>query len=116
MLQRFELQIYHLTPNAFTRLGVFAMALKMTGCDLSVDTFAQYYEIQVHRKVIKDKWRKAEMLVEFGSYNFVRKKTRGTISIVPAYRNKWPHWTNFWFYHRVCTDKMVVEAMENNLP
>ena len=40
VLQRFNLQIHHLTPNAFTRLSVFAMVLKMAGCALSVNTFA----------------------------------------------------------------------------
>lgn len=77
-------------PNAFARLGVFAMALKMAGCTLSVDTFARYYETPMHKKVIKDKKTKSEMIVRYVSYNFVPKKTRGTVSIVLTYRNKWP--------------------------
>jgi hypothetical protein len=29
------------------------------------------------------------------------------VQIVPAYRNKWPRWTDFWFYHHVCSDEDV---------
>ncbi|CAD6205328.1 unnamed protein product [Miscanthus lutarioriparius] len=92
------------------------MALKMAGCTLSVDTFARYYETRMHKKVIKDKRTKSEMIAHYGSYNFVSKKTRGTVSIVPAYRNKWPRWMNYWFYHRVCSDEDVVKAVANDLP
>ena len=51
------------------------MALKMAGCTLSVDTFARYYETPMHKKVIKDKKTKSEMIVHYVSYNFVPKKT-----------------------------------------
>lgn len=66
------------------------MALKMDGCALSVDTFARYYKTHLHKKTVKDKQTKTEMVAHYGSYNFVPKKTRGTVTIVPAYRNKWP--------------------------
>jgi hypothetical protein len=48
VLQRFNLQIHHLTPNAFARVGVFTMVLKMSRCALSVNTFARYYETHMH--------------------------------------------------------------------
>lgn len=35
--------------------------------------------------------------------------------IVPAYRNKWPHWTDYWFYHRVCSNEDVIEALTIDL-
>jgi hypothetical protein len=35
VLQRFNLQIHQLTPNAFSRMSVFAMALKMLGALLA---------------------------------------------------------------------------------
>ena len=66
------------------------MALKMTGCALSVNLFARYYEMHFHRKTVRDKQTKMEMVAHYGSYNFVPKKTKGTVQIVPAYRNKWP--------------------------
>ena len=50
---------------------------------------------------------------DFGAFNFVPKKTRGTITIVPTYQNKWPRWTKYWFYHRVCPDGDVQEAKAN---
>ena len=55
------------------------------------------------------------MVAHYGSYNFVLKKTRGTMTIVPAYRNKWPRWTEYWFYYRVCSDEDVADALANNL-
>ena len=92
------------------------MALKMSGCALSVNTFARYYETHLRKKTVKDKRTKVEMVAHYGSYNFVPKKTKGTVQIVPAYRNKWPRWTDYWFYHRVCSDEDVAEAMINGLP
>ena len=90
VLQRFNLQIHHLTPNAFAQLGVFAMALKMSRCALSVNTFTRYYETHLHKNMVRDKQTKTEMVAHYGSYNFVLKKTKGTVQIVPAYQNKWP--------------------------
>ena len=116
VLQWFNLQIHHLTPNAFAWLGIFAMALMMSGYDLSVNTFARYYETHLHKKVVKDKRTKVEMVAHYGSYNFIPKKTKGTVQIVPAYQNKWPRWTDYWFYHRVCSDEDVTEALTNDLP
>lgn len=60
-----------------------------------MDTFAHYYETQLHKKTIKDKRTKFEVIAHYGSYNFILKKTRGTMIIVLAYRNKWPHWTEY---------------------
>ena len=56
------------------------------------------------------------MVAHYGSYNFVPKKTKGTVQIVPAYQNKWPRWTDYWFCHRVWSDEDVVEALTNGLP
>jgi hypothetical protein len=95
VLQRFNLQIHHLTPNAFAWLSVFAMALKMCGCTLSVNTFSRYYETHFHKKTVKDKQTKIKMVAHYGSYNFVPKKMKGTVQIVLAYWNKWPRWTNY---------------------
>jgi hypothetical protein len=87
VLQRFNLQIHQLTPNAFARLGVCAMAMKMSRSALSVNTFGRYYETHLHKKTVKDRQSKFEMVAHYGLYNFVLKKTRGTVSIVLAYRN-----------------------------
>ena len=92
------------------------MALKMSGCALSVNTFTRYYETHLHNKVVKDKQTKTEMVAHYGSYNFVPKKMRGTVTTMPSYRNKWPRWSSYWFYHRVCTGEDVTEALMNDLP
>jgi len=92
------------------------MALKMAGCALSVNTFLRYYETHLHKKMVKDKRTKVEMVAHCGSYNFVPRKAKGTMQIVPAYQNKWLRWTDYWFYHRVCSDEDVAEALTNDLP
>lgn len=87
VLARFKLQIHHLTPNAFARLVVFAMALKMTGCPLNVNTFVRHYDSYFRGKKTTDKRTEVTSHLEFGSYNFVPKNSRH--AIVPVYRNKW---------------------------
>jgi hypothetical protein len=84
VLQRSDLQIHHLTLNAFARMSVFAMALKMAGCALSVNLFVRYYEMHFHKKTVTDRRTKVEMVNHYGSYNFVPKKTKGIVSIVLA--------------------------------
>ena len=44
VLERFGVQLRQLTPNAIARLSVFTMAMKMTGSDPLVDTFARFYK------------------------------------------------------------------------
>ena len=88
----------------------------MSRCALSMNTFARYYETHLHMKTVKDKETKTEMVAHDGSCNFVPKKTKCTVQIVPAYRNKWPCWIDYWFYHRVCSDEDVAEATINDLP
>jgi hypothetical protein len=91
------------------------MALKMSSYALSMNIFACYYETHFHKKTIKDWQTKAEMVAHFGSYNFIRKKTKGNIQIVLAYPNKWSCWTNYWFYLCMCSDEDVTTALENDL-
>lgn len=99
VLQRFKIQLHQLTPNAFARLSVFAMAMKMLGHAPNTDTFIRFYETQRKRSEVWDPIVEKKLPLEFGAFNFVPKKTRNTITIVPTYRNKWPQWTKYWFYH-----------------
>ena len=92
------------------------MALKMSGCALSMNTFARYYETHLHKKVVKDKQTKTEMVAHYGSYNFVLKETKGSVQIVSVNWNKWPLWTDYWFCHRVCLYEDMTEALINDLP
>jgi len=89
------------------------MAMKMLGCELLADTFIHFYETQLHRNKARDPDTGEELYSVFGAYNFVPKKTQGTMSIVPTYPNKWPFWTNCWFYHRVSTYSDVESAQVN---
>lgn len=89
------------------------MAMKMLGHTPNADTFICFYETQRKRSKVWDPIVGKKLLLEFGAFNFVPKKTRGTITVVPTYRNKWPQWTKYCFYHRVCTDGDVQEAEVN---
>lgn len=113
VLEWFQIQLHQLTPNAFTRLSIFAMSMKMLGCPMLADTFIRFYETQRRQSEVRDPSAESKLPLEFGAFNFVSKKTRSTISIVPTYRNKWPQWTKFWFYHRVYTDTEVQVAEAN---
>lgn len=81
-----------------------------------MNTFARYYETHLHKKVVKDKQTRVKMVAHYGSYNFILKKRKGTMQIVLAYQNKWPHCTDYWFYHCVCSNKDVTEVLMNDLP
>ena len=47
ILVKFKVQMHQWTPNAFARLSVFAMALKMGGCVPSADCFAHFYNLHL---------------------------------------------------------------------
>lgn len=89
VLEWFNLQLHQLTPNVFSRLGIFVMSLKMAGCEPNVDTFARHYECQFKEKTVIERQMKVDKRLEFGSYHFIPMKKQGTVAIVPAYRNKW---------------------------
>lgn len=92
VMERFNLQLHQLTPNAVCRFGVFAFSMKMQGRPLSVDAFARFYTL--HRSPTKTEDSENS---EFGSYNFVPRKSRCTVSIAHTYKNKWGQWQKFWF-------------------
>lgn len=110
VLERFSLQLHQLTPNAIARLGVFAFSVKMQGGPLSVDAFARFCTLHWS----PSKTEEGESL-EFGSYNFVPRNSRCTVSIAHTYKNKWGQWQQYWFYHRVCSDSDVASARANGL-
>lgn len=113
VLDRFGVQLHQLTPNAIARLSVFTMAMKMTRSELLVDTFARFYNIQQRRNKIRNPETKEEVYSDFGAYIFVPKKLEDGEGLVPTFRNKWPQWAQFLFYHHVCTDSDVVDAEAN---
>jgi hypothetical protein len=47
VLAKFKVQMYQWTPNAFARLSVFAMALKMGGYVPSADCFVHFYNLHL---------------------------------------------------------------------
>lgn len=85
----------------------------MTGLELLVDTFACFYKIQQYRNKIRNLDTNEEVYLDFGAYIVVQKKLEDGEGLVPTFRNKWPQWAQHWFYYRVCTDSVVVDAEAN---
>lgn len=98
ILDQFGVQLHQLTPNAIARLNVFAMAMKMTGSELLVDTFAQFYKIRQRQNKIRNPDTNEEVYSDFGAYIFVPKKLEGGERLVPTFQSKWPQWTQYWLW------------------
>jgi hypothetical protein len=50
VLEAFQLQIHHLTPNGFLTLNKFCWACKSYGVVPNIGTFCAYYELQMQQK------------------------------------------------------------------
>jgi hypothetical protein len=114
VLERFDMQLHQVTPNGISRLSSYAMAMKMYGLAPSVDVFARYYSIKQRRNKIKNPVTGTKTYSDFGAYTFVPKKVVGKVPLVPTFKNKWPQWTKWWFYHVVCSGCDVESARANN--
>jgi hypothetical protein len=53
VLEAFQLQIHHLTPNGFLMLSKFCWACESYGAIPNIDTFCAYYELQKQLKKVK---------------------------------------------------------------
>jgi hypothetical protein len=53
VLETFNLQLHHLTPNGFLTLSKFCWACHSYGSDPDIDTFCAYYELQKQPKNVK---------------------------------------------------------------
>jgi hypothetical protein len=53
VLEAFQLQIHHVTPNGFLTLSKFCWACESYGAAPNIDTFCAYYELQKQPKKLK---------------------------------------------------------------
>jgi len=54
VLEEFDVQIHHLTPNGFRTLSKFCWAYESYGAKPDLDTFYTYYELQRQPKKVGD--------------------------------------------------------------
>jgi hypothetical protein len=95
VLQRFEVQVHQLTPNAVVALAKYVWAVTSYGGQPSVEVFAKHYCLHWQKRKI------GHNIAQFGSCTFTPRTGKTSIEVVklvPCARNKWGNWWDFWFY------------------
>jgi hypothetical protein len=95
VLQRYDVQIYQLTPNAVVALAKYVWAVTSYGGQPSVEVFAKNYCLHWQKRKTGSK------IAQFGSCTFTprtRKTTAEVVELVPCAGNKWGNWYDYWFY------------------
>jgi hypothetical protein len=85
-LQRLEVQVHQLTPNAVVALAKYVWAVTLYGGQPSVEVFAKHYCLHWQKRKIGHK------IAQFGSCTFTprtRKTSMEVVELVPCARNKW---------------------------
>jgi hypothetical protein len=95
VLQRYDVQIHQLTPNAVVALAKYVWAVTSYGGQPSMEVFAKNYCLH---------WQKRKIggnIAQFGSWTFTSrtgKISAEVVELVPCARNKWGNWYDYWFY------------------
>jgi hypothetical protein len=95
VLQKFEVQVHQLTPNAVVALAKYVWATTSYGGQPSVEVFAKQYCLHWQKRKIGHK------IAQFGSCTFTPKSGKTSmevVELVPCARNKWGNWWDYWFY------------------
>jgi hypothetical protein len=95
VLQRFDVQVHQLTPNAMVALAKYVSAVTSYGGQPSVEVFAKNYCQHWKKRKIGSK------IAQFGSCTFtprIGKTSAEVVELVPCARNKWGNWWDYWFY------------------
>jgi hypothetical protein len=95
VLQKFEVLVHQLTPNAVVALAKYVWATSSYGDQPSVEVFAKQYCLHWQKRKIGHK------IAQFGSCTFTpksRKTSMEVVELVSCARNKWGNWWDYWFY------------------
>jgi hypothetical protein len=95
VLQKFEVQVHQLTPNAVVALAKYVWATTSYGGQPSVEVFAKHYCLHWQKRRIGHK------ITQFGSCTFTPKSGKTSmevVELVPCARNMWGNWWDYWFY------------------
>jgi hypothetical protein len=95
VLQRYDVQIHQLTPNAVVALAKYVWAVISYGGQPSVEVFTKNYCLHWQKRKIGDE------IAQFGSCTFTPrtgKTSAEVVELVPCACNKWGNWYDYWFY------------------
>jgi hypothetical protein len=95
VLQRYDVQIHQLTPNAVVALAKYVWAVTSYGGQSSVEVFTKNYCLHWQKRKIGSK------IAQFGSCTFMPRTGKTLAEVVelgPCARNKWGNWYDYWFY------------------
>jgi hypothetical protein len=95
VLQKFEVQVHQLTPNAVVVLAKYVWATTLYGDQPSVEVFAKQYYLHWEKR------KNGHKIAQFGSCTFTPKSGKTSmevVELVPCVRNKWGNWWDYWFY------------------
>jgi hypothetical protein len=95
VLQKFEVQVHQLTPNAVVALAKYVWATTSYGGQPSVEVFTKQYCLHWQKRKIGHK------IAQFGSCTFTPKSGKTSMEVVELVRcarNKWGNWWDYWFY------------------
>jgi hypothetical protein len=95
VLQKFEVQVHQLTPNAVVALAKYVWATTSYGGQPSVEVFAKQYCLHWQKR------KNGHKIAQFGSCTFTPKSGKTSmevVELVPCARNKWGNWWDYWFY------------------
>jgi hypothetical protein len=95
VLQRYDVQIHQLTPNAVVALAKYVWAVTSYGGQPSVEVFAKNYCLHWQKRKVGSK------IAQFGSCTFTPrtgKTSAEVVELVPCACNKWGNWYDYWFY------------------
>jgi hypothetical protein len=86
VLQKFEVQVHQLTPNAVVALAKYVWATTSYGGQPSVEVFAKHYCLHWQERKI------GHEIAQFGSCTFTPKSGKTSmevVELVPCAQNKW---------------------------
>jgi hypothetical protein len=95
VLQRFDVQVHQLTPNAVVALVKYVWVATSYDGQPSVEVFAKNYCLHWQKRKIGNK------IAQFGSCTFTPrtgKTSAEVVELVPCARNKWGNLWDYWFY------------------
>ena len=72
VLEVFEVQLHHLTPNDIVTLSKFCWAYLSYGTEPNVGTFCKYYELQRQPKRVGE----GQLIAQYGSCAFMPKRNQ----------------------------------------
>ncbi|TVU01624.1 hypothetical protein EJB05_52927, partial [Eragrostis curvula] len=104
VLERYSIKILHLTPNAFVQLSKFIWAVRSQNAKLSSDAFICFYSCHLQNKKVPfddDVFHSQYGLCTFQPRYFGRRSKVKKVALIPAQKNRWGEWMDYWFYAKV---------------